>query len=428
MHRRRYTTFPARLATAAGLTVALAALLPSARALQDAGAVTPSQVPVVERSDVQSFEATRSALDRQFIIGPSRLDSLRLRSVWQSSLPLPQGVSLKRIFVPDGDSAFALDSGNGITRLRTDSGARIWRDVVGSPKDTIFGLERAKTRTGDVTLVTSDVEVIVLETGNGIRTGTQRLEKYPSTGSIRSGNYLIYGTRTGLVTWQQFVVGHGWRSSSLGGSIKADPVLTPSGIVAGSTSGIISLLEPGSAGSMWRFKAGGAIEGRLATDGKRAFAAATDQYVYAVDMARGRAAWKFLSDAPLGADVACVGDGVYVQVRGKGMLALAADGGGKLDGTVRWRAPIAGLPIAMTGAGVVAWDRASSTYTLFDPATGAVRVSEVLDGVADVRVSGGADPTFYFVAADGRVQQARPVDAMPSQPQGVATAATVPGT
>jgi len=371
--------------------------------------VQSGSVPTIEQGDIRSLDATRAELDRQFIIGPTRLDALKLRSRWQMSVALPAGESLKRVFVPAGDSVFALDSGNGITRLKSDSGNRIWRDVVGAPKDTILGVERGDARGTDVVLVTNDVDVITLECGNGIRIGTQHLTRYPCTGSVRVGSYLIYGTRVGQVAWQQYVVGHAYKSNALGGSIKAQPILTPSGIAAGSTAGIVAMLDPSSTSSLWRFQAGGSVDGALATDGMRVFCTARDNYVYAIDINRGRAAWKFRCDGALGSDTACLGDTVYVRESDGEMIALAADGDGKLDGSIRWKAPIRGTPIALTGSGAVAWDAATSTYTLFDPASGAVRGREVLEGVSDVRAHGTTDIAIYFAAADGRVQKTEPL-------------------
>lgn len=379
-----------------------------------------------EQADVRSIEATRAALDRQFIIGPTRLDALKLRSRWQTLVDLPAGASLKRVFAPGGDSVFALDSGNGITRLKADSGNRIWRDVVGGPKDTVLGVERGESRGTDVVLVTNDVDVITLECANGIRIGTQHLTRYPSTGSVRVGSYLIYGTRVGQVAWQQYVVGHAFKSNALGGSIKSQPIPTPAGVAAGSTDGIVALLDPSTASSLWRFKAGGGVDGALATDGMRVFCTARDNYVYAIDINRGRAAWKYRCDGKLGSDAACLGDTVYVRESGDTMLALAADGGGKLDGTVRWRAPIRGTPLALTGSGAIAWDGATSTYTLFDPASGAIRASATLEGVVDVRVSGTTDVAILFAAADGRVQQTQPLDLGHSPASAVRTASSNP--
>ena len=390
------------------------------------GADQSDPVAATDQADVRSLEATRANLDRQFIIGPTLLDSLKLRSRWQTSVALPAGTALKRVFAPAGDSVFVQDSGNGITRLKADSGNRIWRDVIGAPKDSILGVERGESRGTDVVLVTTDVDVVMIECANGIRIGTQHLTRYPSTGSVRVGSHLIYGTRVGQVAWQQYVVGHAWKSNSLGGSIKAQPIPTPAGIAAGSTDGIVALLDPSTASSLWRFKSGGAVDGALATDGMRVYCTSRDNYVYAIDINRGRAAWKFRCDGALGKDAACLGDNVYVRESDGALLALAADGGGKLDGTVQWRAPIAGMPIALTAAGAVAWDSATSTYTLFDPASGAVRSSASLPGVVDVRVSGTTDMKIHFVAADGRVQQTQPVDMGHSQPGATRTASSAP--
>ena len=399
---------------------------PAQDAAAPAQSIPSDTVKAIEQADARSLEATRQELDRQFIIGPSRLDALKLRSRWQTSVALPAGVTLKRVFAPAGDSVFVQDSANGITRLKADSGTRIWRDVVGAAKDTILGVERGDARGTDVVLVTNDVDVITLECANGIRIGTQHLTRYPSTGSVRVGSQLIYGTRVGQVAWQQYVVGHAFKSNALGGSIRADPILTPAGVAAASTDGIVALLDPSTTASLWRFKAGGAVDGTLATDGMRVFCTARDNYVYAIDINRGRAAWKFRCDGTLGPDAACLGDTVYVHESDGGMLALAADGGGKLDGTVRWRAPIRGRPIALSGSGAIAWDSATSTYTLFDPASGAVRASMTLDGVVDVRASGTADPTIHFVSADGRVQQTQPVETGHSSAGAVRTASGKP--
>lgn len=431
LHLRTPAALIAALVASGAIRGANAAPLQSPTEAVPSSPVQTSPVPsgtvkATEQADVRSIETTRADLDRQFIIGPSRLESLKLRSRWQTTVALPTGTVLKRVFAPAGDSVFVQDSANGITRLKTDSGNRIWRDVVGAPKDTILGVERGDSRGTDVVLVTNDVDVVALECANGIRIGTQHLTRYPSTGSVRVGSYLIYGTRVGQVAWQQYVVGHAYKSNALGGSVKSQPILTPSGVAAGSTDGIVALLDPASTSSLWRFKAGGAVDGALATDGMRVFCTARDNYVYAIDINRGRAAWKLRCDGTLGADAACLGDTVYVHESDGGMLALAADGGGKLDGTVRWRAPIRGRPIALTGSGAIAWDSATSTYTLFDPASGAVRASAVLDGVTDVCVSGSHDPSIYFVATDGRVQQTQPVDTGHSAGHATRTASTGP--
>lgn len=424
MNHLHFPTVATALAVGAAPALGLSGPIPTPNAAPHA--LQADSVSATEQADVRSIEATRAELDRQFIIGPTRLDALKLRSRWQTTVALPAGTSLRRVFVPSGDSVFVQDSGNGITRLKSDSGNRIWRDVVGAAKDTILGVERGEARGTDVVLVTNDVDVITLECANGIRIGTQHLTRYPSTGSVRVGSYLIYGTRVGQVAWQQYAVGHAWKSNSLGGSIKSQPILTPAGVAAGSTDGIVALLDPSTTSSLWRFKAGGAVEGTLATDGMRVFCTARDNYVYAIDINRGRAAWKFRCDGTVGADAACLGDTVYVHESDGGMLALAADGGGKLDGTVRWKAPIRGTPIALTGSGAVAWDSATSTYTLFDPASGAVRASATLDGVVDVRASGSTDLTIHFVTADGRVQQTQPSEPGQSPSGAVRTASGNP--
>lgn len=430
LHLRAVAMSVLLAAFAASAARALATADPSAAADPAAqeGTVAPAQsgsVKATEQSDVRSIEMTRAELDRQFIIGPTRLDALKLRSRWQTSVSVPAGSALSRIYCPSGDSVFVQDSAKGITRLKADSGDRIWRDVVAGPKDTILGIERGDARGTDVVVVTTDVDLISLECANGIRMGAQRVTRYPATGSVRMGSYLIYGTRVGQVAWQQYVVGHAWKSNSIGGSIKAQPILTPVGVAAGSTDGIVALFDPATTASLWRFKAGGSVDGALSTDGMRVFCTARDNYVYAIDISRGRTAWKFRCDSALGTDTACLGDTVYVR-DADGMIALAADGGGKLDGTVRWKAPIKGTPIALTGSGAVAWDGASSTYTLFDPSSGAVRSSVVLDGVVDVRASGTTDMTIHFVAADGRVQQTQPTEMAPSQAGAMRTASSRP--
>ena len=426
MHPLHFRTVATLLAASTASVALGLSAGPSVSPRPGAAASQADSVKATEQADVRSLEATRAELDRQFIIGPTRLDALKLRSKWQTAVALPPGVSLRRAFAPAGDSVFVLDSGNGITRLKLDSGTRIWRDVVGAQKDTVLGVERGDSRGTDVVLVTNDVDVVTLECANGIRIGTQHLAKYPSTGSVRAGSFLIFGTRVGQIAWQQYAVGHAWKSNSIGGSIKAQPILTPEGVAAGSTDGVVALFDPASSSSLWRFKAGGAVDGALASDGARVFCTARDNYVYAIDIKRGRAAWKFRCDGTLGPDAACLGDTVYVRESDGGMLALAADGGGKLDGTARWRAPIRGIPIALTGSGAIAWDSATSTYTIFDPASGAVRASVTLDGVVDVRASGTTDLTIHFVAADGRVQQAQPLDPGVSSAGAMRTASTAP--
>ncbi|MFM8873122.1 MAG: hypothetical protein ACKOJI_07200 [Phycisphaerales bacterium] len=98
-----------------------------------------------------------------------------------------------------------------------------------------------------------------------------------------------------------------------------------------------------------------------------------------------------------------MGEGLYLQIPGEGLVSFVPQPNEKPDGEVRWKSKAPGNVLAQVRSDVMAWDRASRTLTAVDVATGRIVRQATLPKVEAIRF--GADSTMVVASADGRVQR-----------------------
>ena len=104
------------------LTAALSAALAAALAC-----------PVMAQTP--TAQEMRERLEKSLVLGPTAIEQMGVRHLWQQRLPLTSGTTARRGWMR-GDSAFVLDSRGGISRLSLSDGAVIWRSEVSIPRST----------------------------------------------------------------------------------------------------------------------------------------------------------------------------------------------------------------------------------------------------------------------------------------------------
>ncbi len=380
--------------------------------------------------------ATAEELTQLFLAPPAAVESISMRTVWQTKVALPTQTQATRVFVAEGDSVFVADSGAHIARVLTHNGLTVWQNACGRDNDRVRDVDRARLGTTDEILVTLDTAIAVLDSGNGTFSRPEKLERIPTTESVRFGKYLIFGAKGGFVAWQQYLAGCFWKSNELGGVIHSAPILVGNMVAAASTSGQLALLDAETTRQVWRKKLGGPVEGRVAAGAGAIFAACGDHAVHAYEIATGALRWRYMTQAPLSGNVFCDGELVYTQVPGEGLVALTAvapnmDSQGQhellgRDGRLLWKSSAAGEVICRVAQSILIWDAPSRILTALHTSDGSTVATVALPRVIALGVSGPQDPDLYLLSADGTMQRCEARDRATAEAKDVATHATAP--
>jgi outer membrane protein assembly factor BamB len=251
--------------------------------------------------------------------------------------------------------------------------------------------------------VVNELGMVTLDavTGNVLRRA--RFSQLPATEPAVFGSYLVFGTRTGLTSWFQYVTGYNWRSTTIGGAVNGRITIAGDLALAAGTNGTVMALSAGTAGVMWTRKLAAGVEAPVAADDMACYVAGRDQSLWAFDLMRGRVLWQYFTQTPLMNPPARVGDGLYLQIPGEGLVSFVPQPNDKPDGEVRWKSQAPGNVLAQVRSDVMAWDRATRTLTAVDVATGRIVRQAKLPKVEAIRF--GDDSTMVVAAADGRVQR-----------------------
>lgn len=375
------------------------------------------------------LDAVTAELDRDYIIGPTVAKDLDLRIAWQSRLA-PKGGPLKYIATAE-DAILVLDSRNGIARLNPSNGTEMWRVSVANEIDIFRGLHWARIqepRSGALgaplerrdpretakkpwllTLyLATDTELHAIDAATGSLVDRQNFEKLPATPPLGVGPYLVYGTIGGQLVWHDFVVGHELRANSLDSKSRPRPLLVGNSIIAVSDRGMVLCADAKSAATRWTTRTLGGIVARPAAGSGMIFVPSQDQYLWAFDARSGAPRWRYFTQSELVTPPFAFEDSVLQYVPTEGLVCLAADAKGKVDGDVRWRnAEAHGVPQGLIDDTLLLWDGDKRIATTVDPKTGVILdrynlpSALMLDLVKDGPFAGD----LLTISEDGRVER-----------------------
>jgi len=381
-------------------TAAVAQATDAAPAATEAPAPeTPEQAAARRRTERRAAQA---ALDERYVVGPTVADDFGYRIVWQTE-PLVTLDATMQVLGASQDSLWMGDSAGSVVRIRLDNGEVVWRASTNQGVERMLGIEYLPTPRHDNAYVVNELGMVTLDavTGNVLRRA--RFSQLPATEPSVFGSYLVFGTRTGLTSWFQYVTGYNWRSTTIGGAVNGRITIAGDMAIAAGTNGTVMALSAGTAGVVWTRKLSAGVEASVAADDVACYVAGRDQSLWAFDLMRGRVLWQYFTQTPLLNPPARVGDGLYLQIPGEGLVSFVPQPAEKPDGEVRWKSKAPGNVLAQVRSDVMVWDRASRTLTAVDVATGRIVREAKLPKVEAIRFA--ADSTVVVASADGRIQR-----------------------
>ena len=119
-----------------------------------------------------------------YLIGPAASRRMGYRIAWQIQATPVGGSGIRRVTISD-NAVFVLDGQNFLTRLRADSGERIWKLPVAGPFDNILGVTFVADR--NRVLLTLGGEVLVLDGVTGSQIRKERLDRIANTEPLIGG-------------------------------------------------------------------------------------------------------------------------------------------------------------------------------------------------------------------------------------------------
>jgi outer membrane protein assembly factor BamB len=381
-------------------TAAVAQATDAAPAATEAPAPeTPEQAAARRRTERRAAQA---ALDERYVVGPTVADDFGYRIVWQTE-PLVTLDATMQVLGASQDSLWMGDSAGSVVRIRLDNGEVVWRASTNQGVERMLGIEYLPTPRHDNAYVVNELGMVTLDavTGNVLRRA--RFSQLPATEPSVFGSYLVFGTRTGLTSWFQYVTGYNWRSTTIGGAVNGRITIAGDMAIAAGTNGTVMALSAGTASVVWTRKLSAGVEASVAADDVACYVAGRDQSLWAFDLMRGRVLWQYFTQTPLLNPPARVGDGLYLQIPGEGLVSFVPQPAEKPDGEVRWKSKAPGNVLAQVRSDVMVWDRASRTLTAVDVATGRIVREAKLPKVEAIRFA--ADSTVVVASADGRIQR-----------------------
>jgi outer membrane protein assembly factor BamB len=358
------------------------------------------------RSAADIVASKRSALDEQYVMGPSAADRFGYRVAWDITPRLNDTAELGTL---QGDSLFIVDADNSITRLLRSNGTQTWVRPIGSRIDSVLGVQRASIDGQDVVMALTEGDLHVFETGNGVQRDRQSLSRVASTSGILFGPALIYGSLNGQIVWHHYELNSYMGGNSLYGAVSADPVSIDDVIVCVSDQGHVLAVDAGSRVRIWDKMARAQIVAEPAISQSAVYVASIDQHIRCYDINNGQVLWDHLHSGPLTQPPVLIADKLLLQTPDLGLVCFEALPYGDLDGNILWSTSEAkGTVIGRHRGQLIAWDGRSHTLEIIDEQGGGIVDRIPLPKAEHVLISEFESGEIYAIATEGRVTKVVP--------------------
>jgi outer membrane protein assembly factor BamB len=399
------TDAPRATALTRGLRAALAAALVATAAFAGEQGAVPVPAPAPAQAPAKT---ARQILDEQYVIGPTASDALGYRIAWQTE-PLVTMGAQTQVVCTDADNVWFGDSAGSIVRLRRESGEMVWRSSTFKGLERMLAVQRLQRGKRDITYVVTETNCVVLETSTGELIRKASLPALPSNPPAIEGDFMIWGTRAGILGWYDYTRGFLWRTTMIGATMQA-PVTVGEGVaLAAGMNGTVLALDVGSASIRWTRKLAGAVESAVAMNNRAAFVASKDQSLWAFDLYRGRVLWQYFTPTPLVNEPVLVADGLYLQIPDQGLVCFNPLPEGKPDGEVRWKSTAPGKVIGRLGSNLLAWEQSTHVLSFVDAGSGRVVEMRTLPQVEWIQCSPKVNGDLWAAASDGRIEHLEPL-------------------
>ena len=367
----------------------------------------------------QRVAADVAKVTEQYLVAPKAASELGCRIEWQTAASVPAGGALRKVD-SSADAVLALNNRNDLTLIRPETGDAAWTVSAADPIDRVIrmGVFSYAGRGGDESSrisVMTDAVFYALGFDSGSTLARSRFRHVPNTTAEQWGNFLVFGTSSGQITWFNCATGNDTRghvidSLSGGAPITAAPAVAEGDVVGGNTAGGLTALDASTGRMRWSKRLLAGVVATPAIGGGATFVASEDQYLYAFDLATGATLWKYFTQTPLRSSPFLAGDLVVQDVPGEGLLALTQNPEAQPGGEVRWRRDsVHGSPVCTLDGGILFWCPKGRMATLVSVRNGATLRTISLPAVEHLEAGSIEEGGFVAWSSDGRIERLSPI-------------------
>ena len=254
---------------------------------------------------------------------------------WVHDLPLESGQSVAHV-LENADTLLVVESPiNIVTALNPDSGATLWKTVVGSQLEAAVGM----TSDRKSIYVNTSSRVYQLARRGGELKAISELQ-YPVTGSpLKIDRLAIFGTEVGNVFAHHLDDGFTKWAYGLGAPIQAAPLGVGRELFAVDTAGQYAMLNADTGKLLWRGQFYAGVSADPIFDNGFIVVASEDQSLYSLGQANGSDRWAaFRSESRLTVPPLAHNGGIFLNEPGidlAGIDAETGEAGWRFDRDVR---------------------------------------------------------------------------------------------
>jgi outer membrane protein assembly factor BamB len=262
----------------------------------------------------------------QRLVSPELLKQAELEILWENKLPIKNGESLERLFIPFdcaqgrlGNRIYGLSDQNFMVSLNRETGNVIFSRSIAETGFPVAGLGLYK----DELFSVAGNKLVEINAESGAERSAKRLKFSVVCPAARNSSYFYVGGADRRMhvlrsedKVQVFEVAA--ESDSMITSIVADE----DSVVFATNAGDVISIAPDKSKQLWQFKAGGGIAQPIVRDEESLFAASGDTNVYRLNARTGKFVWKYQTGAKLEKGPQVTQGVVYQYVRDEGLVAI----------------------------------------------------------------------------------------------------------
>ncbi len=339
----------------------------------------------------------------------TEIQSAALQQYWEAQLPLRSGDSLDRLFLRE-DNLFATTDLGEIYAVKADVGLLRWTRSLTKPDFTIYPPQQLQStrRDGHVVIATTE-DLWLFDQYSGEQIRRSPVPFPPAVGVIGDAYHLYGGGSDGFLYAYRWVNQFGpdpveiWRLAC-DSNVSTTPVLMDGVLYFGTQKGHVASCSALDKAYGWLIRLGSAVEGDLAIDAGRVYAASADRSLYGIHRGTGRIIWRTRFPKPLQEGPVLKGSQLYQRCADLGISAVDV-----ATGTINWTHPDAVAFLAESD-GETAMLRRDGAIDMVDANTGEVVRSIHAGPVFATAVNTETD-AIYLGYSDGRLLCLRMKDA-----------------
>jgi len=320
--------------------------------------------------------------------------------IWAASVVAEEGDWIRAWVL--GDLVVVLQRPtNMVTVLSFKNGNPLWNKKIGSKLERVI----AASRTKEHVMVNTEEFMKIFEWDTGDPVTTQRLSQRVLTAPVVVNDVAVFAGINGLVFGHNIRVGaSNWKYRMRSG-VYLDPVDGGNGrVFVADKSGHFAMFMSTRNRPLWQGRAFENITAQPVSNRLGVFIASEDHNIYSLNRAAGndRVDWPYRTDKPLKTDPTLIDNYLFVQIPGRGLVAI--DAARKKD---LWsNANLKAKPVAVIKQGMLFND--TTRLLVLDAATGRKRNEASVSKVQNVIQ--GPKGSLILLSPTGRILRMDPLN------------------